>query len=485
MNDQHNPEPEINKWIAPSVILSGICWFLSGGLKGDSWFLMWIAPVPILIVAFYLPARKAFALSYLAYLIGRISWFSYLITVASLVAAIIFTLLVPLVFALIAIGTRRIVLNTKFHLGIFAFPVFFTTYEFLLICLSSNGTAGSIAYSQADFLPLIQIASITGILGITFIVTLIPSILAVGWFHHSEKSRFPKAFFLATVVAFLVSLYGVIHIRQKVEKKYFTAGLVVLDESLHYVTDHPVPADELNTVRIYTDSISRLAEKGAKIVVLPERAFNVNQETETGIRQLLAGTAMKNHVFIVTGYTNFKTVPARNSAMVIDTSGNIICDYNKNHLVIGFEDQFEPGNNTGLFAFNRIKAGLAICKDLDFPEHLRKYARPGTEIICIPAWDFVADDWLHSRMAILRGVENGFSEVRTARLGRLTISDCYGRVSKEASVAHKKGVTLLGEVSVSKKRTMYSRYGEWFGILNAFAAIAFIGVAIKNSLRKA
>jgi hypothetical protein len=35
-------------------------------------------------------------------------------------------------------------------------------------------------------------------------------------------------------------------------------------------------------------------------------------------------------------------------------------------------------------------------------------------------------------MAILRGVENGFSEIRTARQGRLTISDCYGKIINEA-----------------------------------------------------
>ena len=126
MNDQHNPEPDIKKWIAPSFILSGICWYLSCGLNGDSWFLMWLAPIPVLAVALNLSGRKAFSISFLAYLIGRMSWFSYLITVATIIPAIIFTLLLPLIFGLIVTGTRWIVLKTKFRTGIFAFPVFFT-----------------------------------------------------------------------------------------------------------------------------------------------------------------------------------------------------------------------------------------------------------------------------------------------------------------------------------------------------------------------
>lgn len=480
MKDQINPEPEIKKWIAPSFILSGICWYLSNGLNGDSWYLLWLAPFPILAVALNLSGKKAFGISFLAYLIGRMSWFSYLITVATLIPAIIFTLLLPLIFALIVTGTRWIVLRTKFRIGIFAFPVFFTVYEFLLIRFSADGTAGSIAYSQADFLPVIQIASVTGILGITFFATLIPSIFAVGWFHRGEKNRFRKAIILAFALSFLLCLYGVVRINNKEEKKFIKAGLIVLDEKHHFVTDQPVLEDELKTAEIYSDSITGLARQGAKLIVMPERALNITAETETGIMQLLSGAARKNHVYIVTGYTNFKNKTSRNSALVIDTFGNVICDYNKVHLVTGFERQFTPGTETGLFMLDGLQAGTAVCKDLDFPVHLRKYGRENSVIVCVPAWDFVQDDWLHSRMAILRGVENGFSEVRAARLGRLTISDCFGRVNAEASSVHKKDVALLGDVTLLKKRTLYSRFGDWFGILNLVAAIALLAVGLKQ-----
>ncbi len=480
MDDVHNPEPEIKKWIAPSFILSGICWYLSGGLNGESWYLMFLAPIPILIVAFSLPAKQAFSISFLAYLIGRMSWFFYLVTVATIIPAILFTLLIPLIFALIVTGTRWIVLKSKFGTAIFAFPLLFTAYEFLLITFSPDGTAASIAYTQANFLPVIQIASITGILGITFILTLIPSIIAVGWYFRKEKNRLKKALILAFSIFFLVGLFGTIRINGNEKKSKITAGLVVLEEKLHYVTDQPVLKDELNTVAIYTDSISRLAEKGAELVVLPERAFNVNAETEPGVMQMLKNAARKNHVYIVSGYTNFRNKPSRNSAIVIDTAGNTLCDYDKVHLVTGFEKQFASGSGTGLFKLNGIQAGTAICKDLDFPAHLRKYGRSETEIVCVPAWDFVQDDWLHSRMAILRSVENGFSMVRSARLGRLTISDGYGRVNYESSSARKKGATLLGEVSLQNKSTIYSRFGEWFGIMNLAGAILLIVAVLKK-----
>lgn len=480
MNEDHNPETDIKKWIAPSFILSGICWYLSGGLNGDSWYLMWLAPIPVLAAALHLSTGKAFSITFLAYLIGRMSWFSYLITVATIIPAIIFTLLLPLIFGLIVIGTRWLVLRTKFIIAVFAFPVFFTAYEFLLIRLSADGTAGSIAYSQADFLPFIQIASITGIMGITFILTLFPSVLAVGLYHRRVKNKFKISIALAIAIAFLVCLYGILRINSGDAKSSIKAGLVVLDEKLHYVTGHPVVQDELNTVAIYADSISKLAERGAELVVLPERAFNINAETQSGIMQILENTARTNHVYIIAGYTNFKNKPARNSALVIDTTGKIICTYNKVHLVTGFENQFSPGKDIGLFPMESLQAGTAICKDLDFPLHMRKYGLDKTILVCVPAWDFVQDDWLHSRMAILRAVENGFSEVRSARLGRLTISDCFGRVNSEATSVHKTGVSLLGGVTLQRKITIYSRFGDWFGILNLAAAIALIIVGLKN-----
>jgi apolipoprotein N-acyltransferase len=93
--------------------------------------------------------------------------------------------------------------------------------------------------------------------------------------------------------------------------------------------------------------------------------------------------------------------------------------------------------------------------------------------LCVPAWDFVVDDWLHSRMAVLAGVENGFSEVRPARLGRLTISDQYGRITAETSCVDKKTTSLIGQVSTDRIQTFYTQYGDWFGILVACAALLF------------
>ena len=173
-----------------SILMSGLCWFVSNGLKGDFWYVLWIAPVPVLLCSFYASAKETFFIAFLSYLIGRLSWFSYLLTVATLVPALIGTIAIPMIFALAIVLTRSVITRSNSWYSIFAFPVFFTTYEWLLLTLSYDGSATSIAYSQSNFLPIIQVASVTGILGITFVVTFIPSAIAFIWCFRNNKKQF-------------------------------------------------------------------------------------------------------------------------------------------------------------------------------------------------------------------------------------------------------------------------------------------------------
>jgi hypothetical protein len=81
-------------------------------------------------------------------------------------------------------------------------------------------------------------------------------------------------------------------------------------------------------------------------------------------------------------------------------------------------------------------------------------------MVLAPAWDFDRDGWLHSRMAVVRGVESGLAVARVARGGLATVSDAYGRVTAESETAQ--GVTLNAVVPVPDVRTSYSRFGGWF-----------------------
>jgi apolipoprotein N-acyltransferase len=469
-------------WIVAIIIVSGLLWFYANELSGSFGYLMWFAPTAVILCSLNTTGKTAFLTAFLAYFIGKLSWYSYLVSVITIIPTIIFMFLVSLIFGLVLIATRRVIIKTNTWYSVFAFPVFFTAFEFLLLKFSPDGTAGSIAYSQSNFLPIIQIASLTGILGITFLITLLPAAIATGWYFRNEKNKMWVVLSTTGFIFALAFLFGIIRLSSNTDKPTIKVGLAVLDEKFHNITNHPEFQKEKLTTEYYSKQIVNLAKEGAKIVELPERAVNINKETQKEILTTFSEVAKQNRVYIITGYTNFTTDTPRNSGLVIDTNGNVVLQYDKVHLIKGLEDQFTIGNKIGLFNFNELEAGTAICKDLDFPDYIKKYKN--ILFLAIPAWDFGTNGWLHSRMAILRGVENGFSEIRTARQGRLTISDCYGRIINEADCSNGKGVSLLGNLSLQKSNTLYSRLGDWFGIINLIGAALFLFSTIRTQNKK-
>jgi apolipoprotein N-acyltransferase len=338
MTTDHATNPLFTKriFLIGAILFSGLGWFYSTGLNGDFWWLLWIAPVPVLVISLFATARLTFLVSFIASLIGRLSWFSYLVTVATLVPAIIFTLILPLIFAFIVLLSRRTVIKTNSWLVVFAFPVFYTCFEFLLIKFSPDGTAASIGYSQMNFLPIIQIASITGILGITFIVSFIPSALAFCWYYRHQKKKLLFIGSAAVVITATIFSFGITRISNASKNNSIKVGLAVLDEKFHYLTNNPVFYKEIQTAEYYAQEIKSLASRGAQIVVLPERAININKETDSAVMHILTSVAKQNHILIITGYTNFKNNSPRNSALVISADGKLEMDYNKVHLVNRF-----------------------------------------------------------------------------------------------------------------------------------------------------
>jgi apolipoprotein N-acyltransferase len=108
---------------------------------------------------------------------------------------------------------------------------------------------------------------------------------------------------------------------------------------------------------------------------------------------------------------------------------------------------------------------VAICKDMDFPSPSRAYGDAGVGLLLVPAWDFGADAWLHSRMAILRGVEYGYTIVRSAEQGRLTVIDDRGRVLAESASGSAPFATLVAEAPVRHDTTLYGQIGDVFAWL--------------------
>jgi len=435
---------------------------------------MWLAPLPILLVVPLLSHRSALILAFASYALGGLNLWSYSRSVVPLWLTFVIIGAPSLVFALIISAYRRFVLNGQTTRAIFALPVLWSAYEYLAEFLSPHSTFGNLAYTQMDCLPLIQIASITGIWSISFIVFLFPSTIAVMLAAVVTPSA-PRAskgvLWLPGTVFIFVLAYGFYRLATAPTSPRVEVALINTDKP-----SYPSGPAVVDLVRAYASQILAAPTQEASVIVLPEKIGRIKGEDLAQADAILEGTARDKQVTILAG---FEHQPNLNEARLYSPDGRLETTYEKHHMLPPFESHLLPGTARLTFALPSgdiaAKLGVEICKDMDFPLLARQNSNDGARLMLVPAWDFVADGWLHGRMAILRGVESGFSVARAAKEGILTLSDSRGRVLAEHVTGSAPFDMLIGSLPLGSGPTFYSRTGDWFAWIDlVFAVLLFV-----------
>jgi len=452
-------------FVAATAASAALWWFGSG--LDPHWWVTWLAPLPVLLLSAHVRKRWAALAAFTAYAIGGINEWSYLHDLIALPLAIdLAAIMEPGLFlALCVLLFRRLVLQGRVVTAALAVPALWVSIEYLGTLSSPHGTFGSISYTQMDALPVIQIAAVTGIWGVSFLLLLVPTaIAAIASRDASRRARVGVALIAVLLPAMAIG-YGYSRLH---EAPVGTAriGLVSLEKPIRPALHDP--AGQALETR-YVTAIDRLAAAGARAVVIPETSFATSDATIPAFADL----AQRDHLVLDAGI-DFKGDPhaERNMVMVFRPGAATPATYNKHHLIPRYEDHYTPGDSYTMLD-GAPRTGLAICKDMDFQATGRAYAVRNAQLLLVPAWDFGADGWLHSRMAIMRGVESGFAIARAARTGQLTLSDDRGRVLAEAS-SDGRDAELVGNLPLHDTDTLYTRWGDWF----AWVALVLTGICI-------
>src|SRR5262245_19646767 len=181
--ESKTPGFSLTRYNALLVVVAGLAsaglLYLGTGLH-PSWWSLWVAPIPVLAIAPRLRGSAAFLLGSIAWFLGEMNQWNYLRHVIALPSRIIvlFFVIAAAVFGLGVLFTRSFLRRGSLFLAAFAFPVYSVTCEYLNAITSPHSTWGNLAYTQMDFLPLIQIASVTGLWGISFVVFLFAGTVA-------------------------------------------------------------------------------------------------------------------------------------------------------------------------------------------------------------------------------------------------------------------------------------------------------------------
>ena len=197
------------------------------------------------------------------------------------------------------------------------------------------------------------------------------------------------------------------------------------------------------------------------------------------MRDALNRFAEGKKIYLLVGITITARRHKENRAWLLSPAGILDGDYSKRHLMPRFEDAFVPGHIMIVRIVEETLTGIAICKDMDFLQLGRRYSRANVRLMLVPGWDFGRDAWEHSRVAVLRGVEDGYSVVRAARDGFLTASDSYGRVLEQERSSERPFAELEAKVPIGSGETLYDRIGDTFGWLALGLGIILSAVALR------
>jgi len=449
------------------------------------WPFALLAPLPILAVAPEIRTETAAQLAFIAYLVGNlVAWGgeSFAVPLATMFASHVAGAIVFATFvACAAEATRR----WSGVLAALVFPTFETAFYFTLAGESPHGTWGSPAYSQVDFVPLLQTASWFGMCGVMFIMSLLPSGLAVAWYRRRWNMGWTGPAILAVGVFASAVLLGWIRMILTPTTPATRVAMVAGD-TLIPQSESTDPSDAADIVALYAKLVRQVASGGTKVVVLPEKIVGVAPSYEWDVVQGFGRIASMSQVWLVVGLNQIGRTPKRNVAVVFGPDGKIVASYAKHHLIPSLESDYEAGSKPAVFDAPWGRTAVLISQDLDFPDTARELAAHDVRVVMAPASDWPGSELIHQRMAVVRGVESGFSLARAARGGVVSANDSRGRQIAAREPVRGEDTVATADLSLGTGATLYSRTDDWFGFLCQMFTILLmlrLGVTLWSAAR--
>jgi len=455
-----------------AVILSSVMFFWGTGLH-PRWWLTWLAPLPILLISPRINGRRAFWMAAVALFLGSLNMWFYLLTAVSIPIwlMLLFSVVPGCIFGLAVLLFRRFTLRGDLWKAALSLPVSWVTFEYLNNLASPHATFGSIGYTQMDFLPVLQVASLAGIWGITFCLFLLPAAIAATLSPMGTASQKKR---LATAVGASLTLiigWGSWRLTATPEPEHSVkAGLMA--SGVDTIFPH-YDAAALKLLQDYSERTAGLAAQGAQVIVLPEKIALISDQGAGEADALYSAVSARTKAIIVVGLDRGSLTKRFNEGRLY-SAGALGASYEKHHLVPQLEDVDQPGTTIAVLNQPSGVWGIQICKDMDFPALSRQYGAQGVGLLLVPAWDFTLDGWLHGRMAVLRGVESGFTIVRAAKQGILTVSDDRGRILAQQDAATVPFASLVATAPVRHDNTLYVQWGDWFAWLNIAGLVTLL-----------
>jgi apolipoprotein N-acyltransferase len=502
---------QVVPWIA--AVTGGVLYFL--GYAGfDHFYLEWICLVPLLWAIRNQRPDRAFFLGWVAGTVAHVGGFYWIVGMfqefeavawpLATLALLLLAALNGLVFAAWAWATRLISRDSGWN-AVWVAPIVWTAVEKFWPEIFPN----YLGASQYRLSLLTQVADVTGILGVTFLVVYINSTiytLIEQWF---EKRRFAlreAAIFVAVIVALLVYGGGRIHAvdLQVAFAKKLTIGLVQANRGAGDKRNNPE-----GLLHEHQEMSKKLATSNPlDLIVWPESVCAINRTSRQGF--LPFGLLSDLHTPVLFGTVlrlwQGEKPDIYNTALLADGMGEILGTYDKMVLVPFGEyiplgntfqmlyswlpqtGRFRPGENEEPLLFGTHPISVSICYEDIFPGQIRMLMRGGSEQRIPEAmFNLTNDSWYgktaepmeHLALASFRSIEHRRSLVRATCTGISAFVDPVGRFANHSGLWTKE--TLVDQIPMMQGRTIYAVLGDWLGWVCGIISIFGVGQSIRVS----
>ena len=394
------------------------------------------------------------------------------------------------------LADRLLVSRLRGFAATLVYPLVFTALEFINSFTNPLGSFGSIAYSQYGNLALLQLASLTGMLGLSFLMSWFASVVNWAWERDFAWQKIQRGVALYTGIMFLVLLYGQVRLwfASPPAETVRVAGFTAVDfrasqkELFHALNEDRAAFREMAAARypLYFDETIQEARSGAKIVVWPEHAAPVAKEDEPALIARAQEVAQQEGIYLAISLMAFYAdeSPYEAKLLIFDPNGEMVLEHYK-YGGVGFEGNRVNGDGNLRTAETPygVLSGV-ICWDTDFPGTVLQAGRNGTDILLSPSMDLRDIDPVHAHMAVLRAIENGVSVVRVADNGLSIVADPYGRVLAAMDHFTAGERVIVAQVPTHGVPTFYPVIGDLVGWL-AIAGFVVITVWAVTQGRRA
>lgn len=490
-------------------ILSGL--LLTAGLpKTNLFVLSWVALLPLFFALWNRTFKEAFLLGFicgLAHFTSALYWIHYVVQhyggLQFPVAAMILQLLCaylavyPAIFAFLA----RLWADRP-ALWVFGLPCAWVMLEWFRSHALSGFPWGNLGYTQTPWSSIIQVADITGVYGLSWLVVLGNTTL-MACLRRTRIRLFAPVFAAILIAVLGYGMWRMDSIEQMQKSAApWTVGVIQgnIDQSKKWD-----PAFQQETLSRYR----RLSIEAARST--PEPDLLVWPETSAPFFYGLDAdlTDQLNSMFREIGKPVMFGSPAAmliegkprllNRAYLVDGGGTVHGSYAKQHLVpfgeyVPFQNilffvgplveaagDFAAGTDPSPLIIDGRPFGVLICYEGIFPEIARATAERGATAfmnITNDAWyGDTSAPYQHMIISMWRAIEYRVPLVRAANTGVSVITDATGEEAGRIEL-NREGY-FVTTVYPLQLRTFYERFGNLFAVLCTLTALGGIIFSMK------